>query len=80
MEMPINRLLRDSKLGPEKIERLNRAFAHALDSMSLVDRNDPLTELIAKQIIEVGADGDRDPTEIAEIACKQLGVSPAHAR
>jgi hypothetical protein len=72
-EMPINRLLDSSKLTPEEIERLNHAFTFALRSLSLVDRNDPLTELVARNIIEVGT-GILDPAEIAKAAIKRLGI------
>jgi hypothetical protein len=73
--MPINRLLKDSKLEPNQIELLNRAFKQALRSLSLVDRNDPLTEIVARRIIEVGRTGIHDPAEIAKIAIRGIGVS-----
>jgi hypothetical protein len=69
--MPINRLLVGSKLDPEEIARLNAAYSHALRSLSLVDRNDPLTELLARKIIEVGA-AETDPAKISEMAIKRL--------
>ena len=72
--MPINRLLADSKLRTDEIEKLNLAFKQALRSLHLVDRDDPLAEIVAKKIIEIGATGVRDAAEIAEIAVKQLGV------
>jgi hypothetical protein len=73
--MPIRRLLKDNGLaGPEDVERLNRAYSYALRSLHLVDRNDPITEIVAKKVIEVGAKGVRDPSEISEIAVKQLGA------
>jgi hypothetical protein len=53
---------------------LNRAFKQALGSLHLVDRNDPLTEIVARKVIEIGATGIGDATEIAEIAVKQLGM------
>lgn len=71
--MPINRLLKDSKLSPEEIERLNRAYELALHSLSLIDRNDPLAELVAKNIIEIGATV-RDPAEVASAAIEKLGL------
>jgi hypothetical protein len=71
--MPINRLLKGSKLQPEQIEILNDAFCQALRSLGLVDRNDPITEIVARKIIEVGATGVRDPAKISEIAVKELG-------
>jgi len=71
--MPINRLLEDRKHKPEDVDRLNQAYTFALRSLSLVDRNDPLTELVAMKIIEVGA-ALRDPKEIAALAIKKIGV------
>lgn len=65
--MPINRLLADSNLGPEEIKRLNTAFACALRSLSLVDRNDPLSEMVARKIIEIGAT-ESDPQKISQKA------------
>ena len=55
--MPIKRLLAGSELGPEEVEILTAAFNRALRSLGVVDRNDPLTELIARKIIEIGATG-----------------------
>ena len=75
--MPINRLLKDSKLKPDEIEILNRAFEEALRALSLTDRNDPLTELLARKIIELGATGVRDPKEITKLAVEQLGRPPS---
>lgn len=72
--MPINRLLRDGKLAPEEAERLNRALKLVLGALHLVDRNDPLTDLIAKKVIAVGATGVDDPTEISNIVIRQLGI------
>jgi len=71
--VPINRLLKDSKLSREEIERLDKAYTFTLRSLSLVDRNDPLTEVIAHRIIEIGAT-IHDPDEIAKIALKRLGL------
>ena len=72
--MPIRRMLKDNGLaGPEDVERLDRAYSYALRSLHLVDRNDPITEIVAKKVIEVGATGVRDPSEISKIAVKQLG-------
>ncbi len=67
--MPINRLLAESKLGPEEIARLNAAYTHALNRIGLVDRNDPLTEILARKVIEVGAT-ESDPAKISERVLK----------
>jgi hypothetical protein len=65
--MPINRLLVGSKLEPEEINRLNAAYTYALRSLSLVDRDDPLTEMLARKVIEIGAT-EADPAKISQIA------------
>ena len=41
--------------------------------MSLVDRNDPLTELVARKVIEIGATGASDPLEISKIVTRMFG-------
>jgi len=72
--MPINRLLNGSGLGPEEVGRLNRAYTYALRQLQLVDRNDPIVDIVAKKIIEIGATGISDPEEISKTAVKQLGL------
>ncbi len=72
--MPINRLLENSKLTPEEIARLNKAYTFTLRSLSLVDRNDPLAEIIARKVIEIGA-SVHDPAEIAKRTIKGLRIS-----
>jgi hypothetical protein len=70
--MPIQRLLRDSTLPADQIEILTRAFDLAMKSLGLVDRNDPLTEMVAAKIIAIGKRGLRDPVAISETALKEL--------
>ncbi|MBO4223855.1 hypothetical protein [Bradyrhizobium neotropicale] len=75
--MPIRRLLQNSKLQADEIEILTRAFNHALRSLSLIDRrDDPLADMVARKVIEIGAISVRDPAEISKMAIKQLGLSP----
>jgi hypothetical protein len=45
-----------------------------LTTLCLKDRNDPLTELIAKKIIKIAQTGIKDPAEICERAIRELGV------
>jgi hypothetical protein len=72
--MPINRLLIGSKLTPEEVERLNRAFTFTLRSLSLVDRGDPVCEIVAKKVIEIGGSGVLDPAEISKLTIERLGL------
>ena len=71
--MPINRLLELGKYTPEETELLNEAFNVTLRLMGLVDRNDPLCEMVARKVIEAGI-GMSDPKEIAEMAVARIGL------
>lgn len=74
--MPINRLLNCAAMPAEEIARLNAAYDRALRGLHLVDRNDPVTELVARKIIDLGATGIVDPAEIAKLAISQLNPRP----
>ena len=54
--------------------RLNRAFTFTLRSLSLVDRNDPLCDMVARRVIEIDAAGTHDPRQIATRAMSEFGV------
>jgi hypothetical protein len=56
-----------------EVERLNRAFALALSLLGLVDRNDPICEMVARKVIDVHAAGTHEPEEIAKLAVARLG-------
>lgn len=73
--MAVRRLLAKSPFGPEEIDVLVKAYEETLQAFGLVDRNDPLTELIAKKIIEIGQTGLRDPSQISAQAFKELSTS-----
>ena len=44
-------------------------------ALGLVDRNDPLTAIIANKVIEIGATGLTDPDEISKRAVKLLALN-----
>jgi hypothetical protein len=73
--MTIHRILQNTPFGPEDIERLVSAYERTLRTLSLKGRDDPLTELIAKKVIEIGQTGIRDPARISELTLKQLRLS-----
>jgi len=70
--MPLDRLLERRGIGSEDSERLKQAFNLALNGLNLVDRSDPICEIVARKIIEIGMDGTRDPQDIAALTIKQL--------
>ena len=67
--MAIYRLLQNSAFGPDEIERMTTAYEDALRVLGLSDRADPLTEILAKKIIEIAQTGERDPAKIRAKAC-----------
>ena len=72
--MPINRLLKNGQHTPDEIELLNKAFNRALNLLGVVDRNDPLCDMVARKVIEVGATGTSEPRKIAEMAVARIGL------
>ena len=72
--MPINRLMREGKIKPEEFERLDRAFTFTLKRLQLVDRNDPVCDIVARKVLDIAATGTHEPEEIARLAAKQFGI------
>ena len=72
--MAIYRLIANGSFGPDEIESMTAAYERILADLRLVDRNDPLTEIVAKAIVNVTATGERDPQLIAQRALNALGV------
>ncbi|HLG84920.1 MAG TPA: hypothetical protein VKY22_28270 [Bradyrhizobium sp.] len=71
--MAIYGLLHNAPLGPEDISRLVAAYEQALRALGLKERSDPMTQLVARRIIEIAQTGVRDSTQLAIIAIKELG-------
>ena len=72
--MPIYPLLQKLPMGPDEIRCLASAYEQTLSALSLKDRNDPLTELIAKKIIKIAQTGVKDPAQISARAIRELRV------
>ena len=69
--MPVQAVEQQS-FGPEDIEILSNAFEEAVRELRLVDRTDPATQLLAKRIIELAQQGERDPIRLREGAVKGI--------
>ena len=72
MRVAIYRILEKSGFGPDEIRRMTDAYEAALTQRGLA-RNDPLTEAIARNIIEVAQTGEKDPARICALALERLG-------
>jgi hypothetical protein len=76
MTMAIYRMLQNRPLSPEDINLLATAYEATLKALGLADRSDPITELVARKIIEIGQTGVRDPLQISKLAVMDLGAAP----
>ena len=70
--MAIYRLLQTLSFEPEDIKRIERAYELAVVQLQLTNRNDPLTETVAKIIIEVAQGGVQAPEAICAIALSKM--------
>jgi hypothetical protein len=70
--MPIVRLLEREAFSSEDITIISVAFEDALKILGLVNRTDPLSELVARAIIECAQTGEHDPICLRDGALKSL--------
>src|SRR5262249_18343620 len=57
---------------PEEVASLTAAFDAALNKLGLVNRKDPMATTVAKLIIQLAKDGERDPKKLCDQALKIL--------
>jgi hypothetical protein len=72
--MAIYRLLKGSPLEPELIRRLEAAYEKTLRDIGLVDRDDPITEMVGRKLIEIAQTGVQDPAQLSALAIKEIGI------
>jgi hypothetical protein len=66
--MPIKYLVPQGAFTPVEINVLVTAFEGALKELQLVDRTDPAATTLAKRIIALAQQGERDPVRLRERA------------
>jgi len=64
--------LQGAAFDAQAIAAMTEAFAEALRQLGLRDRNDPVTEIIARRIITCAQQGERDPARLCELALSSL--------
>lgn len=63
--MPIVELLRrQGSFEPEEVAMLGEVFEDVLTTLGLVDRKDPMTEMVAKKLVDLAVAGMRDPERL----------------
>ena len=71
--MPIYRYLRDEAYKPDESRVIAEAYENVLHLLRLVDRTDPVAEIVAKIVIEIWQAGERDACRLAALAFEELG-------
>ena len=61
-------------MQPDEISRVTAAYEQALHTLCVKDRDDPLTELIAKMIIKLAQTVVHDPAQLSALAITELGI------
>jgi hypothetical protein len=78
--MALYRLLRDEleieggSFTPEEVAALGTAYEAMLVVLRLEDRSDPITEIVAKKIIEIFQSGEHDQMKICNRVITELGI------
>ena len=71
-QMPINRMLDSAAFDPAAVAALTNAYEEACAALRLIDRTDPLAEVVAKKIIKHAQLGERDPNRLREAVLREL--------
>jgi hypothetical protein len=69
----IRRLLTEVSLKPEDAAALTAAYDDCIGRLMLRDRDDKITELVARTIIEAAKSGERNPDELCTKALTAIG-------
>jgi DNA-directed RNA polymerase subunit H (RpoH/RPB5) len=70
--MPIDRIVKEAAFDPEEVQAIVAAYEAALAKLGLKDRSDPVAEMVAKKIVEIARDGERDPERLSDRVVKSL--------
>ncbi len=71
--MPTHEILRrQGVFSPDEVAMLGKVFEDVLRIKGLVDRKDPMTEMVAKKVVELAKTGIRDPERLKAITIQAL--------
>jgi hypothetical protein len=73
---PITPFLRDQAFDPETVEAMGKALVTTCETLRLSDRNDAVTKLVAKMIIELAQQGIKNPIALHFAAMKEFKSNP----
>ena len=71
--MPIEMLKNQRFLEPEETAVLSEVFDDVVKRLRIVDRQDVLTTLIARKLVELARAGERDPRRLKQKTLRAFG-------
>jgi hypothetical protein len=74
--VPIYRLLENEPFQPEHVALMGNVFDDILHTLGLVDREDPITRMIARKVIELAQAGERDPGRLKRLTLEAFEGRP----
>jgi hypothetical protein len=72
--MAIYRLIANGSFGPAEVKAMTAAYEAALLDLGLVDRDDPITEIVATAIVSITSMGEHDPATVKDRALNAIGA------
>jgi hypothetical protein len=75
--VPIYRLLENEPFEPEHVALMGNVFDDVLQTLGLIDREDPITKLIAMKVIELAQTGERDPARLKQLTLEAFQARPS---
>jgi hypothetical protein len=70
--MPIDRIAKEAAFDPEEVQAIVAAYETALAKLGLKDRSDPAAEMVARKMVEIARDGERDPQRLSDLVVESL--------
>jgi hypothetical protein len=70
--MPIRPLLQGGSFSPEDVTSLVAAFEDTLSALGLVNRKDPAVLIVARRILDLARDGERNPARLRDRAVQSF--------
>jgi len=71
----IYRLLRREVFEPEDVHLLATVYEDIAKALGVTDRNAPVSQLIARKLIELAQAGERDPDSLKELTIDAVQTS-----
>jgi hypothetical protein len=70
--MPIYRLLQSASYDPEQIKVIVHAYESVLADLDLTNRADPMTEMVAKKVLECARFGKIDHETLRKLTLEEF--------